>query len=70
VRILVKSASHALELKDELSRAGLIIHVDYTWCYHPLIDFWPEQSQAPWVEFNFVDSALETYYQLKWSSYE
>ena len=66
LRIPVKSATHALELKDELSRAGLVVHRDYTWCYHPLIDCWPEDSVAPWAEFNFHDPALETYYQLKW----
>jgi hypothetical protein len=67
MRITVTSATHALSLKDELSLAGLIIHRDYTWCYHPLIDQWPEDSVAPWVEFNFVDPALESFYSLRWS---
>lgn len=67
MRITVASASQALSLKDELSLAGLDVHRDYSWCYHPLIDLWPADPELPWVEFNFRDASLESFYQLKWS---
>lgn len=67
MRITVTSASQALLYKDELDCVGLIVHRDYTWCYHPLVDLWPEDSELAWVEFNFRDPALESFYSLKWS---
>ena len=67
--IFVKNATEALALKDELTAAGLIIHYDYTWCYHPLVeDYWdPDNTWPPRVEFNFIDQKWETYFQLKWN---
>ena len=67
--IYVKNATEALARKDELTNAGLIVHYDYTWCYHPLIEDYSDldNSYPPRVEFNFVDSKWTTYFQLKWA---
>ena len=65
--IEVKSATEALALKDQVTQAGLIVHYDYTWCYHPK-DAWDYANvTAATAEFNFIDSKWETYFTLKWS---
>ena len=68
----VTGAAQALALKDQLADAGLILHYDYTWCYHPLIEDYmdPDNNWPPRVEFNFTDKKWETYFTLKWSNYQ
>lgn len=69
VRILHVNAVQALELRDQLTDAGLVMDRDYEWEYrqaeydvHSLAAVTPRQ-----VEFRFHDPVLATYYQLKWA---
>jgi len=60
------SAFDAIKLKFELDAAGLIHNQDYTWTYHPIKyeDGWHIDSH---VHFEFVNAALASFYQLKWT---
>jgi hypothetical protein len=58
--------ARALELKAQLVRDGLIMHVDFKWEYHPPVWDGFSQEQAKHVVFSFTDPALATFYQLKW----
>lgn len=63
------SAYDALARKRDLDDAGLIFNQDYTWKYQPVkYSSWgcepKDQSQ---VVFEFVNPALASFYQIKWS---
>jgi hypothetical protein len=57
----------ALSLKSQLEAAGLRINHDFEWAWHPRR--WDNMTgNTPgFVEFVFEDSALATFYQLKWA---
>lgn len=58
----------AVDLKFQLQRAGLVMNDDFTWRYIPAQwDSFTGITGGRLVEFNFRDSALATFYQLKWS---
>ena len=65
--LAIKNATEALELRQQVGAAGLIIHKDYTWCYHPKDDWDYANVTIATVEFNFTNPTWETYFQLKWS---
>ena len=65
--IYVKNATEALARKDELTNAGLIVHYDYTWCYHPQADWDYANITQATVEFNFIDPKIESFFSLKWA---
>jgi hypothetical protein len=56
------SATKALEYKHELEDAGLVCDKDFTWSYNSA-----GYLAKAHAEFNFVDPAMETFYQLKWT---
>ena len=57
----------ALSLKSQLEAAGLRINHDFEWAWYPRR--WDNMTgnTAGFVEFVFQDSALATFYQLKWA---
>ena len=63
----VKSGVQAFAFKDELLAAGLVWPTDFRWNYHPSNTDWDyENNRSAWVEFEFADPQLATYYKLKW----
>jgi len=71
VRILHVSAVQALELRDQLTDAGLIMDQDFEWEYrqaeYDLNDSFKPAVTPRQVEFRFKDAVMATYYQLKWA---
>ena len=71
VRILHVNAVQALELRDQLTDAGLVQDRDFEWEYrqaeYDLIDSFKPAVTPRQVEFRFQDPKLATYYQLKWA---
>lgn len=67
IRIEVKSSHQAFLLRDELVAAGLVWEKDYRWQYNPSNSGWDyENNVSAWVEFEFADEQLATYYRMKW----
>ena len=62
------SPSRAIELKNELVAAGLVMDEDFVWRYYQAK--WDEFSFAgvepSTVIFEFRDPALRTFYSLRW----
>jgi hypothetical protein len=58
----------AIDLKNQLLLAGLVIDQDFEWAWitaeYNDAEGWTRQKHA---EFQFRDPALATFYQLKWS---
>lgn len=71
VRILHVNAVQALELRDQLTDAGLVMDQDYEWEYrqaeYDLNDSFKPAVTPRQVIFRFQDPMLSTYYQLKWA---
>ena len=69
VKILHVGAVLALELRDQLTDAGLVQDRDFEWEYHQAeYDGSSFQAVMPrHVVFRFQDPKLATYYQLKWA---
>ena len=67
VRVSNIEVFDALELKNQLLLAGLVIERDFTWAWitadYNAVEGWTRQKHA---EFRFHDPALATFYQLKW----
>lgn len=64
------TAAEAIALKYELSQAGLTIEQDYTWRYYPVKynhDWSTQPLERSRVVFTFCDSALASFYRLKWA---
>ena len=59
----------ALDMKHELERAGLVMNQDFSWAFQQARwdNFSHEPSQPRYVKFEFVNPAMATYYQLKWT---
>ena len=59
----------AIELKNQLLAAGLIIDQDFSWCYtQATYDNDGFNAVTPkQALFEFQDPALATFYQLKWT---
>lgn len=61
--------SDAIDLKNQLIRAGLEIDKDFVWIYAPATynnDGFSAVTPRQ-VIFKFVDAATATFYQLKWA---
>lgn len=68
VIILRISPVQALELRDELVAVGLVQDQDFTWAYSQAeYDHFGPPVKPRQVKFEFVDSKLAVFYQLKWS---
>ena len=67
IQILVKNAQQALDLKQQVLDAGLILHEDFTWEYRPdPYDGYNDSLHAhPEVRFVFDDYAQETFFRMK-----
>ena len=61
------TAAEAMQYRDQLLQAGLIMHQDFEWSYHPPLWDGFTQEQPRRVMFAFCNPALATFYQLKWS---
>lgn len=71
VRILHVNAVQALEYRDQLLDAGLVMDWDFEWEYRQA-EYDPDDAFGSGVtprqvEFRFRDPMLATYYQLKWA---
>ena len=57
----------AIDLKNQLLQAGLIMEQDFEWAWitaeYNNVEGWTRQKHA---EFQFRNPALATFYQLKW----
>ena len=67
IRLLVKNAQQAMDLKDQVVAHGLILHEDFTWEYRPdPYDGYDDTLHAhPEVRFVFRDPAQETFFSIK-----
>ena len=65
--ILVQNAQQAVELKDQILEAGLILHQDFSWEYRPdPYDGYDDSLHAhPEARFIFRDPAQETFFRIK-----
>ena len=65
--VLVHNAQQALELKEQITAAGLVLHEDFTWEYRPNpYDGYDDTLHAhPEARFIFRDSAQETFFRIK-----
>lgn len=62
------SVTVAIDLKNELLGAGLVLNEDFQWAYmHPITDSYAYTQVTPSrVEFEFKDPAMATFYSLRW----
>lgn len=69
VKIQHVNAIQALELRDQLTDAGLVMDRDFEWEYRQAeYDSFGYEGVTPsQVVFRFQDPALATYYRLKWA---
>jgi hypothetical protein len=71
VRVLHVNAVQALELRDQLTDAGLVMNRDFEWEYrqaeYDINDSFGSAVTPRQVEFRFQDPKLATYYQIKWA---
>jgi hypothetical protein len=69
MKILNVTAIQALELRDQLTVAGLVQNQDFEWAYYRAeYDNFSFDAVVPrHVMFRFQDPKLATYYQLKWA---
>jgi hypothetical protein len=67
ISILVRNAQQALDLKQQVLEAGLILHEDFSWEYIPnQYDGYDDTSHShPEARFIFRDSAQETFFRMK-----
>lgn len=68
IEIAVKNAQQALEYKEQVIAHGLIMGEDFHWSYVPSqYDGWDDSTHTqPMVCFDFADTKLSTFFQLKW----
>ena len=67
IQVLVQNAQQALDFKQQVLDAGLILHEDFTWEYRPdPYDGYNDSLHAhPEVRFTFRDSANETFFSMR-----
>jgi hypothetical protein len=67
IRILVQNAQQALDLKQQVIDAGLILHEDFSWEYIPNhYDGYDDSSHShPEARFIFRDPAQETFFRMR-----
>jgi hypothetical protein len=65
--VLVKNAQQAMDLKEQLVVAGLVLHEDFSWEYIPnQYDGYDDTSHShPEARFIFRDPAQETFFRMK-----
>jgi hypothetical protein len=67
IKVLVKNAQQAMDLKDRVIAHGLVLHEDFSWEYRPdPYDGYNDTLRAhPEVRFEFRDPAQETFFRIK-----
>jgi len=67
IRVLVKNAQQAMDLKEQILAHGLVLHEDFTWEYRPdPYDGYDDSLHAhPEVRFVFGDPAQETFFRMR-----
>lgn len=67
IRILVKNAQQAMDLKDRVLAHGLVLHEDFSWEYRPdYYDGYDDSSHShPEVRFEFRDPTQETFFRIR-----
>ena len=67
IRVLVKKAHQARDLKDQVLAHGLVLHEDFSWEYRPNpYDGYDDSLHAhPEVRFVFRDPAQETFFRMR-----
>jgi hypothetical protein len=60
-------AAQAVALKNNLLADGLILDQDFFWAYCPSRHDGFTTEQPRHVVFDFVEPAIATFYQLKWT---
>jgi hypothetical protein len=65
--VLVQNAQQAVELKDKILEAGLVLHKDFSWEYRPdPYDGYDDSLHAhPEARFIFRDPAQETFFRMR-----
>jgi len=65
--VLVKNAQQAMDLKEQILAAGLVLHEDFSWEYRPdPYDGYDDSLHAhPEARFIFKDPAQETFFRMK-----
>ena len=65
--VSVKNAQQALDLKEQIVTAGLVLNEDFTWEYRPdPYDGYDDSLHAhPEVRFIFRDPAQETFLRMR-----
>lgn len=65
----VRNAQEAMNFLDMVKQHGLIIEQDFSWSFVPSkYDGWDDDTHTqPFVEFVFKDSAMATFFQMKWA---
>jgi hypothetical protein len=68
VRVYNIEVYDAIDLKNQLITAGLVVDQDFEWAWitadYDQITGWTRKKHA---EFRFWDPAMATFYQLKWA---
>jgi hypothetical protein len=67
IRVLVKNAQQAMDLKDQVVAHGLILDEDFSWEYRPdPYDGYDDSLHAhPEVRFVFRNPAQETFFSMR-----
>jgi len=67
IRVLVKNAQQAMDLKEQILAHGLVLYEDFTWEYRPdPYDGYDDSLHAhPEARFIFRDPAQETFFRMK-----
>jgi hypothetical protein len=67
IKILVQNAQQAMDLKDRVLAAGLVLHEDFSWEYRPdPYDSYDDSLHAhPEVRFEFRDPTQETFFRVR-----
>jgi hypothetical protein len=65
--VLVQNAQQAVELKDQILAAGLVLHEDFSWEYRPdPYDGYDDSLHAhPQARFTFRSPAQETFFRMR-----
>lgn len=66
ITIQVRNTQEALDLKNQVQSAGLMINQDFTWRYEPSLYDGFTHAEPPRVTFWFTDTRYETFFGLKW----
>ena len=67
--IPVNSATEAYTIVMELKGIGLVANRDFTWSFRPKREDYIsyEVIDPPTVTFTFVDTAMASFFRLKWA---